>query len=139
MFFAALASVVIASCYDGDICTTTISEGIDIPEHGGKGAEPVPAIVACDYLRDLVVGKKVEIRGITEDRYGHTVAKLSLGTTDVQQELVGNRQVISDGFSPFLRVSSYRKWLICSSTAHITQSRSPSSPFMCQGWQCLEF
>ena len=101
MFFAALASVVIASCYDGDICTTTISEGIDIPEHGGKGAEPVPAIVACDYLRDLVVGKKVGIRGITEDRYGHTVAKLSLGTTNVQQELVGNRQGYQMAFRHF--------------------------------------
>ena len=37
MFFAALASVVIASCYDGDTCTTTTGERvrlacIDTPE-----------------------------------------------------------------------------------------------------------
>lgn len=95
MLLADLASVVIASCYDGDTCTTTTGERvrlacIDTPELRGKGAEPVPARAARDYLRDLVVGKRVEIRRITEDRYGRTVAELSLGTTNVQQEMVGN-------------------------------------------------
>ena len=77
MLFAALASVVIASCYDGDTCTTTTGERvrlacIDTPELRGKRAEPVPAKAARDHLRDLVLGKKVRIRPITEDRYEHT-------------------------------------------------------------------
>ena len=93
MLFAALASVVIASCYDGDTCTTTTGERvrlacIDTPELVGKRAEPVTARAARDHLRDLVVGKKVGIRRITEDRFGRTVAELFLGTTNVQQEMV---------------------------------------------------
>ena len=93
MLFAALASVVIATCYDGDTCTTTTGERvrlacIDIPELRGKRAEPVPAKAARDHLRDLVVGKKVGIRSITEDRYERTVAELFVGETNVQREMV---------------------------------------------------
>ena len=74
MFLAALASVVIASCYDGDTSTTTTGERvrlacIDTPELVGKRAEPVKARAARDHLRGLVVGKKVGIRRITEDGY----------------------------------------------------------------------
>ena len=93
MLFAALAFVVIASCYDGDTCTTTTGERvrlacIDTPELRGKSAEPVAARAARDHLRGLVVGKKVGVRRITEDRYGRTVAELFLETTNVQQEMV---------------------------------------------------
>ena len=93
MLFAALASVVIASCYDGDTCTTTTGERvrlacIDTPELVGKRAEPAPAKAARDHLRNLVVGKKVGIRRITEDRYGRTVAELFAGDTNVQREMV---------------------------------------------------
>ena len=100
MLFAALASVVIATCYDGDTCTTTTGERvrlacIDTPELTGKRAEPVSARAARDHLRNLVVGKKVGIRRITEDRYGRTVVELFLGTTNVQQEMVvsGNANI----------------------------------------------
>ena len=93
MLFASLASVVIATCYDGDTCTTTTGERvrlacIDTPELVGMRAEPVPARAARDHLRNLVVGKKVGIRRITKDRYGRTVVELFLGTTNVQQEMV---------------------------------------------------
>ena len=93
MLIAALASVVIASCYDGDTCTTTTGERvrlacIDTPELVGMRAEPMPARAARDHLRNLVVGKKVGIRRITKDRYGRTVVELFLGTTNVQQEMV---------------------------------------------------
>ena len=93
MLFAALASVVIATCYDGDTCTTTNGERvrlacIDTPELIGKRAKPVPAIAARDYLRSLVRGKRVGIRRIIEDRYGRTVVELFLGTTNVHQEMV---------------------------------------------------
>ena len=95
MLFAALASVVIASCYDGDTCTTTTGERvrlacIDTPELVGKRAESAPAKAARDHLRNLVVGKKVGIRRITEDRYGRTVAELFLGEKNVQQEIVAS-------------------------------------------------
>ena len=93
MLLAALSFVVIASCYDGDTCTTTTGERvrlacIDTPELVGMRAEPVPAKAARDFLRNLVVGKKVRIRRITKDRYGRTVAELFIGTRNVQQELV---------------------------------------------------
>ena len=100
MLFASLASVVIATCYDGDTCTTTTGERvrlacIDTPELVGMRAEPVPARAARDHLRNLVVGKKVGIRRITKDRYGRTVVELFLGTTNVQQEMVvsGNAEI----------------------------------------------
>ena len=63
---------------------------IDTPELLGKRAEPVPAKAARDHLRGLVVGKKVGIRRITEDRYGRTVAELFLGETNVQREMVAS-------------------------------------------------
>ena len=93
MLFAALASVVIATCYDGDTCTTTNGERvrlacIDTPELVGMRAEPVPARAAQDHLRNLVVGKKVGIRRFTKDCYGRTVVELFLGTRNDQQEIV---------------------------------------------------
>ena len=93
MLLAALSTVVIASCYDGDTCTTTNGERvrlacIDTPELRGKGAKPVLAEAARNHLRDLVVGQKVGIRRITKDRYGRTVAELFIGETNVQEEMV---------------------------------------------------
>ena len=93
MLLAALSFVVIASCYDGDTCTTTTGERvrlacIDTAELVGVRAEPVPAKAARDFLRNLVVGKKVRIRRITEDRYGRTVAELFVGERNVQREMV---------------------------------------------------
>ena len=85
--------VVITSCYDGDTCTSSTGERIrlaciDTPELRGKRAEPVPAEAARDYLRELVVGRKVTIRRITTDRYGRTVAELSVDGINVGQDLV---------------------------------------------------
>ena len=89
----ALPSVVIASCYDGDTCTTTAGEKIrlaciDTPEQRGKRADPIQALAARDHLRSLVVGRTVGIRRITTDRYGRTVAELSVDGSNVQQQLV---------------------------------------------------
>ena len=93
MLLAAFASVVIASCYDVGTCTTTTGERvrldcIDSPDLVGKRAEPVPARAARDHLRGLVVGKKIGIRRITEDRYGRIVAELFVGETNIQREMV---------------------------------------------------
>tara|TARA_B100000900_G_scaffold370322_1_gene348748 strand:+ start:586 stop:939 length:354 start_codon:yes stop_codon:yes gene_type:complete len=95
MLLAALASVVIASCYDGDTCRTNTGERIrlaciDTPELHGKRAQPGPAIAARDYLKSLVVGGEVGIRRITTDRYDRTVAELFVGGTNVQQQLVAS-------------------------------------------------
>jgi hypothetical protein len=57
MLFAALASVVIATCYDGDTCTTTTGEMIrhaciDTPELQGKGqipSEPLRHAITSDH------------------------------------------------------------------------------------------
>ena len=87
--------VVITSCYDGDTCTSSTGEKIrlaciDTPELRGKRAEPVPAKEARDYLRELVVGRKVTIRRITTDRYRRTVAELFIDGSNVQQQLVAS-------------------------------------------------
>ena len=89
------AEVVITTCYDGDTCTSSTGEKIrlacvDTPELRGKRAEPVPAKEARDYLRELVVGRKVTIRRITTDRYGRTVAELFVNDSNVQQKLVAS-------------------------------------------------
>ena len=66
MLLALFASVVIASCFDGDTCTTTAGERIrlaciDTPELTGERAQPLTAEAARDYLRGLVVGEAVLI------------------------------------------------------------------------------
>ena len=91
----ALPSVTIASCYDGDTCTTTTGEKlrlacIDTPELRGQRANPIPAKAARDHLRALVVGQSVGIRHITTDRYGRTVAELFDDGSNVQQQLVAS-------------------------------------------------
>ena len=93
MLIAALASVLISSCYDGDTCRSNTGEKIrlaciDTPELRGKRANPVPAKAARDYLRELVVGRDVGIKRITKDRYGRTVAELFVDGSNVQQQLV---------------------------------------------------
>jgi len=87
--------VVVTNCYDGDTCTSSTGEKIrlaciDTPELRGKRAEPVPAKEARDYLRELVVGRKVTIRRITTDRYRRTVAELFIDGSNVQQQLVAS-------------------------------------------------
>ena len=77
-----LPIVTIQICYDGDTCTTTEEEKIRLtcintPELRGKKADPIPAQDAKDYLNNLIDGSTVNIRRITEDRYGRTVAELS--------------------------------------------------------------
>ena len=104
MLLAALASVVIASCYDGDTCTTTNGERvrlacIDTPEMKAstrlrptstKSAtyDNTSAIESRDYPRQLVAGKRVSIRRITTDRYGRTIAELLVDDINVGQEMV---------------------------------------------------
>ena len=89
----ALPTVTIQSCYDGDTCTTTSKEKIRLAcinewNLKGKRADPIPAKAARDYLNGLVAGEEVAIRRITKDRYGRTVAEISIGEMNIQQRLV---------------------------------------------------
>ena len=84
---------VIKDCYDGDTCTTITGEKIrlaciDTPELKGKRADPIPAKAARDYLYGLVAGEEVAIRRITKDRYGRTVAEISMNEMNIQERLV---------------------------------------------------
>ena len=89
----ALPNVIIQSCYDGDTCTTNSGEKIrlaciDTPELRGSRADPSPAKAARDYLNGLVAGEEVAIRRITKDRYGRTVAEISMNEMNIQERLV---------------------------------------------------
>ena len=83
-------NVIIESCYDGDTCKTSEGEKIrlaciDTAELRGPKAQPVKAQAARDYLNKLIAGKEVFIRRITKDRYGRTVAELSINGKNIQQ------------------------------------------------------
>ena len=104
MLLAALASVVIAGCYDGDTCTSTTGEKIrlaciDAPEMKATSRlrptsmqaaayDNTNAVQSRDYLNGLVAGETVSIRRITTDRYGRTVAELFIDGINVGKELV---------------------------------------------------
>ena len=82
--------VIIDSCYDGDTCTTSKGEKIrlaciDTVELKGPKAQPIKAKAARDYLNKLVAGKEVSIKRITKDKYGRTVAELSINGKNIQQ------------------------------------------------------
>ena len=87
--------VFIESCYDGDTCTTTNGEKIrlaciDTPELRGRNEDPIEAKKSRDFLNNLISGKEVDIRRITEDRYGRTVAELFIDDINIQKLLVNN-------------------------------------------------
>ena len=90
---AGLPSVTIASCYDGDTCTTTTGERIRLAcisadELRGRNANPVPALAAKAFLNSAVAGRTVAIRRVDTDRYCRTVAELFLGQQNIGQQLV---------------------------------------------------
>ena len=88
-----LPTVKIQSCYEVATCTTSEGEKIrlaciDTPELQGKKADPIPAKVARNYLNNLIDGSTVTTLRITEDRYGRTVAEISKGPMNIQEDLV---------------------------------------------------
>ena len=107
MLLAALASVVIASCYDGDTCSSTTGEKIrlaciDAPEMKARtrlrptSVQPdsydnASAVQSRKYLDGLVAGKTVSIRQITTDRYDRTIAELFVEGINTGQQLVENK------------------------------------------------
>ena len=92
---AALPTVTIKSCYDGDTCTTTTGEKvrlacIDTPELKGENAKPAPAMAAKYHLNGMLMSQKVGIRRITTDRYDRTMAELFINGANVQQSMVAS-------------------------------------------------
>jgi len=98
---AALETVIIQSCYDGDTCKTSDGEKvrlacIDTPELTGKRAEPEKGLAAREHLRGMVVGKAVRLRRITTDRYGRIIGELFIDGMNVQQAMVASRSAEID-------------------------------------------
>ena len=112
----------IQSCYDGDTCTTSTGEKIrlaciDTPELKGPKADPRPAKAARDYLRSRVVGRKVQIIRVNEDRYGRTVGDLYFGKSDsIGADLVrSGHAVIYEKYASqctWTSRKSYELWLL---------------------------
>ena len=97
-------SVTIKSCWDGDTCRSRAGEKIRLacinaPELTGPRADPGLAKAARNHLRRMVVGKQVQIRRISKDRYGRTVAELFLAGShitrrNVQQDMVASGHAV---------------------------------------------
>ena len=88
-----IGEITIKDCYDGDTCTSSEGEKIrlaciDTPEIRGKRAKPNEALAAKNFLNEMIKGKKVSIRRVTEDKYGRTVGELSFNGENLQQLLV---------------------------------------------------
>ena len=88
-----LPTTIIKDCYDGDTCTTLDNERIrlaciDTPELKGKNAEPFAANKAKRFINDLIANEEVQIRRITKDKYGRTVAELFQNDVNVQKLIV---------------------------------------------------
>ena len=110
--FASLPKVLINNCYDGDTCTTFKGETIrlaciDTPELKGKKKDEIPAKEARDFLNTVLSNKEVNIRRITTDRYGRTVAELFSGDINIQKLLVdkGHAQI-------YWKYSTQCEWII---------------------------
>ena len=92
---AALPTVTIRSCYDGDTCTTATGEKIrlaciDTPALQGKNAKPAPAMAAKYHLNGMLMNQTIGIRRITTDRHDRTVAELFIDGRNVQQTMVAS-------------------------------------------------
>ena len=92
---AALPTVTIKRCVDGDTCTTTSGETIrlaciDTPELQGSKAKPAPAMAAKYHLNGMLMNQTVGIRRITKDRYERSVAELFIDGTNVQETMVAS-------------------------------------------------
>ena len=86
-------------CHDGDTCRMTSGERIrlaciDAPEIRGNPVDQVRAVEARDQLRRIVVGKLVDLRRITTDRFGRTVGELILDGMNVQQLMVAGGHAV---------------------------------------------
>ena len=94
-YSSTLPKVIIKNCYDGDTCTTTKGEKIrlaciDTPELKGPKAKPLEAKESKDFLNNLIGNKQISLKRITKDKYGRTVAELSINGKNVQKTMFDN-------------------------------------------------
>ena len=85
--------VIIKNCYDGDTCTTTKGEKIrlaciDTPELKGPKANPIKAKKSKAFLNGLVKNQELDLKRITNDRYGRTVGELFKNGINIQKLIV---------------------------------------------------
>ena len=102
-----LPQIIIKDCYDGDTCKTLDNERIrlaciDTPELKGKNADPIAANKAKRFLNDLIANEEVEIRRITKDKYGRTVAELFQNDVNIQ------KLIVEKGYGQIYRKYSYQ-------------------------------
>ena len=102
-----LPTTIIKDCYDGDTCKTLDNERIrlaciDTPELKGKNADPVAANKAKRFINDLIANEEVQIRRITKDKYGRTVAELFQNDVNIQ------KLIVDKGYGQIYRKYSYQ-------------------------------
>ena len=90
---ATLNLVKIRNCYDGDTCTTENGEKIRLacinaPEIRGEISNAKAAKDAREFLNKKVKNKYVSIKRLAKDRFGRTVAEISIKGINVQKLLV---------------------------------------------------
>lgn len=69
--------------------------GIDTPEIKGKSkAEKDLAVAARNALSDLVLGKMVELRNISNEKYGRILCDMYLGDLHVNAWMIDNKYAI---------------------------------------------
>ena len=75
---------------DGPIYRFSVRlNGIDTPEIRGKSvAEKELAIVVRDALRELIMGKVVELRNVANEKYGRILADVFLDSVSINDWLV---------------------------------------------------
>mgnify|MGYP001177675490 CR=1 FL=1 len=102
-----LPTTIIKDCYDGDTCTTLDNERIrlaciDTPELKGKNADLFAANKAKRFINNLIAHEEVQIRRITKDKYGRTVAELFQNDVNIQ------KLIVEKGYGQIYRKYSYQ-------------------------------
>ena len=113
----------LARSKDGDSLTVGSREvrlfGIDAPEFDQtctrKGASWSCGTKAADHLSRLVTGRDVRCRLVSTDQYGRSVSRCTVGTTDINAEMVESgfatafRQYSSDYVAAEARAKSAKR------------------------------
>ena len=106
----------VRNCYDGDTCRVDLSLtlppvfGTNLPVRlaawdtaelrGTAGACKALAIRARDRLRELIVGRRVELVGCERGKYFRLVCSIRLGDRDVGEVLAAERLAVPYGGDP---------------------------------------
>ena len=75
---------------------------IDAPELKGRNTDASAAFKAKKFLNDLIANKEVQIKRITKDKYGRTVAELFKNDINIQ------KLIVEKGLGQIYRKYSYQ-------------------------------